>query len=311
MSGGRKKGNGVFWLNIIIQTVIGVLLITFLMLFINAVQKGFIYDNKKLILILAPILCGAVSIAALVFFLFNKKFFYKLLLLTEGYALLTAASLYLLNLAGLGDKFESIDKLRGFIASTGNNTKLIYVLIAYLQVVILPIPSIMAIGAGVAMFGPVYAVLLSYIGIYLGSLTAFFLGRIFGVRLVNWLLGKETVQKYLKLIKGKDTIVLTFMFLFPFFPDDALCFIAGISSMSGGYFVIMILIVRLITISFSAFSLNGNLIPYNTWWGISVWGIIFAVTVTCFIFMYKNGKKFEKWFGKLFKKKTRQAKGNK
>ena len=33
--------------------------------------------------------------------------------------------------------------------------------------------------------------------------------------MVSWIIGEKSLQKGLQLVKGKDTIVLTFMFLFP------------------------------------------------------------------------------------------------
>ena len=66
--------------------------------------------------------------------------------------------------------------------------------------------------------------------------------------------GKENLDKALKAVKGKDKAILTFMFLFPFFPDDILCFVSGLSSMSTGFFIIMITITRFISIFISCFA---------------------------------------------------------
>ncbi|MCQ2387847.1 MAG: hypothetical protein MJ066_05340, partial [Clostridia bacterium] len=61
-------------------------------------------------------------------------------------------------------------------------------------------------------------------------------------------------------------------------------------------FVIMIIITRLISIFTSAFSMNNNIIPYTTWWGILIWVLFFAFTVCMSILIYKKGDKIEKFF---------------
>ena len=78
------------------------------------------------------------------------------------------------------------------------------------------------------------------------------------------------------------------------------------NSASSQFFIIMTVITRLITISFTTFSLNNSFIPYNTWWGIVIWLIIFAITIYLVIFVTKNGKKIEKTFNKFLKNKRKK-----
>ena len=89
------------------------------------------------------------------------------------------------------------------------------------------------------------------------------------------------------------------MFILPLFPDDILCFIAGLSSMSWQYFVVMIVVSRLIGIAGTCYSVN--FIPFNTWWGILIWGILIAALVVAFIFLYKNMDAINNWFNKKFR----------
>ena len=177
----------------------------------------------------------------------------------------------------------------------------------FLQVVILPIPGFIAVGTGVALFGPLKTSIYALIGILLGSFVAFFIGRVLGYKVVKWIVGKDTLDKWLKSVKNKDKLVLTFMFLFPFFPDDVLCFIAGLSSMSTAYFFVMITLCRIISVVVASYSINGNIIPYTTWWGIALWILVFFVTVLITVYLYKNGDKIEK-IVKIVKKRFRRKK---
>ena len=193
--------------------------------------------------------------------------------------------------------------MRAYVASFGAWAAIIYIILNILQVVVLPIPGFVAVATGVALFGPHLATLYSFIGIIIGSFIGFFIGKYLGYKVVTWLVGKETLDKWLNAVKNKDRIVLTFMFLFPMFPDDVLCFVAGLSSMSTPDFMKLVTISRILTISVTSYSVNGSLIPYNTWWGLLIWAIIIIFTVIATILIYKNGDKIEQKFVKLFRKK--------
>jgi uncharacterized membrane protein YdjX (TVP38/TMEM64 family) len=210
-----------------------------------------------------------------------------------------------LKISGFLDRINSVEDFREYISSFGNYAVILFILIQFLQVIVLPIPSFITVGAGVLLFGALYGAIFSAIGIILGSVVAFIIGRFFGFKVAKWLVGEESLQKGLKSIRGKDKLILTFMFLFPFFPDDVLCFVAGITTVSATYFIIMICIVRVVTVFASSYSMNNSIIPYNTWWGILLWIVFFAATIVLTIIIYKYGEKIEK---AIFKKRKKQRK---
>lgn len=287
----------------VIIALLGAATIIFGVLYMDATNIPFIAGHKSLVITLFTVIIACISVAAIVFQLYDKTFVYKITVITLALLTLSAAVLYVIKVTGFWEKIGSIERLREYVASYGAFTVPIFILIQFLQVVVLPLPGFVTIGAGVALFGPFYGSLYSIIGIVSASIVAFFIGRIFGYKVASWLVGEESLKKGLKLVKGKDTIVLTFMFLFPFFPDDVLCFVAGLSSMSVGYYLIMITVTRTINIVVSAYSINGSIIPYVTWWGILIWAAIFVIVgVACYL-IYKHGEKIEAWFKRLFKKK--------
>ena len=96
------------------------------------------------------------------------------------------------------------------------------------------------------------------------------------------------------------------MFILPLFPDDILCFVTGLSTMSWRYFIVMQLIARAISVVATSYSVGGSIIPYTTWWGILLWILIGAAIIALFIVLYKKGDKIEKWFFGLFKPKKSQ-----
>ena len=177
---------------------------------------------------------------------------------------------------------------------------ILYVLLQYFQVILLPIPSVVSTVAGLALFGPLKTIFLSLIGIVAGSIAAFFIGRKLGYKAVAWIVGKETLDKWQKKLKGKDNLLLTVMFMLPMFPDDVLCFIAGLSSMSNRYFLVMIFIARIIGITGTCYSFD--IIPLNEWWGVLIWAILIAAILILVFLIYKNMDKINR-FAKRLKRK--------
>lgn len=267
-------------------------------------KEGFIAHNVSWLLALAGGLTLAYCLAAIVVSVKGKDTIYKVLF--SGYLLLIffLVLLFILQKTGFLDIFRDQELYREYLERAGIWMPLLYIVLQYLQVVILPIPGFVSTAAGVALFGPFKAMLCSLVGIILGSLTAFIIGRKVGYKAVAWIVGKEDLDKWLRKVRGKDNFILTTMFILPLFPDDMLCFVAGLSSMTWQYFVVMIVFSRLIGIAGTCYSVN--FIPFNTWWGILIWVILIAALITAFVFLYKNMDAINTWFTKKFRLKRRK-----
>lgn len=294
-------------LNIIIVLLLSVSVLIFTALYLNTFNFGFFYNNQKTILYITTACVCIVGIIAMIFSSLDNAFIYKLTIIVLSLMALILICLYFLKITGFLDRIDSVESLRNYVASFGYMAITIYVILNVLQVVILPIPGFIAVATGVALFGPLKTAVFSFLGIVIGSFIAFFTGRIFGSKVVEWLIGEKALLKWEKSIKNKDKLILTFMFLFPFFPDDILCFVAGLSSMSNGYFAVMIIICRIISVFTTAYSVSGNIIPFNTWWGLTLWGIIIILTIFLTVYLYKNGDKIDKFFKKLKGKRKTNA----
>ncbi len=266
-------------------------------------QSGFLAEYAAIITSTLVTFEILYCIAALIFLLLKKNIIFKFLLSGAVLAAILLLGLFLFQITGLLDKIDSIEDLRKMVESIGAWPQLVFVVIQILQVFLLPLPGVLTVGAGVAMFGEFEACLLSYIGIVIGSCIAFLIGRVVGYRAAAWLVGKESLDKWLLKIKGKDRRILTVMFLLPVFPDDILCVVAGLSTMSWRYFIVTQLIARAISVVATSYSLGGSIIPYNTWWGILLWILIAVAILALFIAIYKKGDKIEQWIFSLFSKR--------
>ena len=277
--------------------------IVFSILCIHTAKAPFFQKNALWLSIVASSVLSLICGLSVVSILAKKDVIYKFVLSIYVFLLFCLIFCYVLQKTGFFSVIKDSNSLRAYIERAGVWMPIFYIVLQYLQVVVLPIPSIVSTLAGVALFGAFRTVIYSLIGIILGSLTAFTIGRKLGNKAVSWIVGEETLQKWQKKLKGKDVLVLTLMFLLPLFPDDILCFIAGLSSISFGYFVGMIIISRIIAISATCYSIN--FIPINTWWGILVWGIIAVVFIVGFIIIYKRLDKIQAFISKKFTRRKK------
>lgn len=289
----------------IVLTLIGCVSVVFTALYVDTFESGFCHLYSTTITAVSVSIISVLTVLSITFLRYKKEIVYKILSLVVILVFLCITMLYVLKTTGLLDKFDTVEKFRLYIHSFGNSAVLLFVLIQFLQVVVLPIPAFITVGAGVLLFGPFWGALYSCLGIIAGSILAFFIGRIFGFKVAKWLVGEDNLKKGLKAVEGKDKLILTFMFLFPFFPDDILCFVAGITTMSKSFFIVMIIVTRIISVFASSYSMNNNIIPYDTWWGILVWILFFAFAFSIMMLVYKKGDKIEK---AIFNRKEKDSK---
>lgn len=231
----------------------------------------------------------------------QKETWYKSILSVYAFILFCLIVCFILQKTGFFAITQDMESLQNYLQTKGAWMPIVYIILQYLQVVILPIPSAVATAAGVALFGALKTFFYSLGGILLGTFTAFFIGRKLGAKAVEWMIGEDALKKWQKKIKGKDSLLLTLMFVLPFFPDDVLCFIAGLSSMSTAYFFVMIILSRIFSIATTCFFLN--IIPLNTWWGLAVWATIIVVVGVLFIILYKNTDAIQAWVERTFARK--------
>lgn len=209
---------------------------------------------------------------------------------------------FILKQTGWIGKFSNIQELKIIILSSGFWSYCVFVVLQFLQVTILPMPAMVTTIVGVIIFGPFISFLLSTLAILLGSIFAYYLGKLFGIKLLYWSIGKEKTKTFQdKMQKGKYIFFL--MMLFPFFPDDILCMLSGVLNMDFKFFLITNLITRPISLFCLCFISTGYIIPFHSW-GIFVWILIAIVILGTIIYSFKNKQKIEVFISKLNTKKN-------
>ena len=154
--------------------------------------------------------------------------------------------IYFINLG----VFKDLNALRGLVGDSIILGPIIFVFIQILQVVIPIIPGGISTAAGVLIFGPYAGFIYNYIGICIGSIIIFLLGRRYGKPFILSMISDKTYNKYIGWLDNQNRFEKLFalaIFL-PVAPDDALCLMAGLTNMSVKRYTLIILIAKPLSI---------------------------------------------------------------
>ena len=113
----------------------------------------------------------------------------------------------------------------------GEGSEWLFVAIQVLQVVIAPIPGQAAAFAGGFIFGFWKGWGLTTLGLVIGSLIAMTLARLLGISLVRKVVPESIIQRFDSVISDGGYMTFFMIFLLPALPDDAVCFLAGLTKL--------------------------------------------------------------------------------
>ncbi|MBR2969668.1 MAG: TVP38/TMEM64 family protein [Clostridia bacterium] len=203
---------------------------------------------------------------------------------------------------GLWEYVNSIEKIQSLVERGGVFSTLTFIILQILQTTILQIPSLIVTAAGAIIFGRWTAFLLSYFSIMVGSIIMFWIGRRFGRKFLVWFVGDDASEKWIKrLSNGKYLFFL--MMLFPLFPDDILCVVAGTTNISFNFFFWTNILARGIGIATTVFFASGEVIPFSGW-GLLIWGVIAVVVLILFYISVRYQDKIDEFIqGAFYKNK--------
>lgn len=188
--------------------------------------------------------------------------------------------------------------MESYIDRSAPYGQLFFFFIQLLSVILAPIPSNVTALAGAVLFGLWQSFFLTYGAVILGSFIMFCLARVLGRPFTDQFVSKKVSEKYLETIRSKQDVFLLLVFLFPFFPDDIICILAGLTTIPPLRFLIIALIARpwglLVASAVGSATIS---IPL---WGMILLGI---GGVAIFILALKYGDRFEERLLKKLKRK--------
>lgn len=125
--------------------------------------------------------------------------------------------------------FDNRGEMIDFVNSLGIFGPLAYILLQILQTIVAPIPGNLVGGIGGFLFGW-WGILYTTIGATIGATGVFWISRKFGRGLVEKVVAKDKLEKFDFIIGRKTAPLLFLIFLIPGLPDDAVCYIAGLTN---------------------------------------------------------------------------------
>src|SRR5215813_13369927 len=135
--------------------------------------------------------------------------------------------------------------LKETVRSWGWMAPIVFILIQALQVIISPIPGEITGPVGGALFGTTWGMIYSTIGLTVGTLVCFGLGRMWGEPLIRPWLSEHHWNKMNFIIEAEGAILCFILYLIPGFPKDIISYLFGMSPMPFGVFAVVSTIGRL------------------------------------------------------------------
>lgn len=194
-----------------------------------------------------------------------------------------------LSRSGFFAACTSPDALRAYIDRSAPYSQLVFFLVQFLSVVLAPIPSNLSAAAGGMLFGTWPAFFLTSVAVMAGSLLVFWLARTLGQGFSDRFVSRRLSERYQAAIRSKTSIFLVLAFLLPYFPDDILCILAGLTNLSFRRFATIALLTRPWGLLFAS-ALGGASFSVPLW-GFILIGLCGA---TLFALGLKYGDRVEK-----------------
>lgn len=216
-------------------------------------------------------------------------------------ALLVLLALYALQRSGFFARVQSVEDLQEMIASAGAWSGVAYFLLQMASVVLAPVPSNVSMMAGALVLGFWPAVILGVLAVLCGSMLVFLAARKLGRKAVQRFVDHGVMEKYLPVIEEKQDMFLFLTMLFPFFPDDVLCILAGVTSIPTTRFLLIMALARPWGLIVAAL-LGSGTISLPAW----AWAVIAVPLVIVFYFAMKYSAQIEHKLFELFKKISRK-----
>lgn len=182
--------------------------------------------------------------------------------------------------------------LKSFVLSYGEYAPLVFICLQALQVVFAPVPGEFTGFVGGLVFGTVKGLIFSTVGLTLGSVFAFLLSRVMGMRFVEKAVKREYIDSFNHFITHKGLGLVFVLYLIPGFPKDSLCYLLGLTQIGIFDFIVINVLGRLP--GTFMLSLQGNALRNSEY---RTFAILLFFTVFALLVLYVSRKKVGKLIG--------------
>lgn len=142
----------------------------------------------------------------------------------------------------------------------------VYLFLLILQVIVALIPGQALVFAAGYVFGFIPTLLVTIPTAVLSSQLAFFLARRFGKPIAYRLASQRVIDRWEEMSRNQGILFYFLAFNLPIFPSDAMCYVAGLGTISGLHFLVANFLGRLVSTIFTvAISAYGFNLPAWVW----------------------------------------------
>jgi uncharacterized membrane protein YdjX (TVP38/TMEM64 family) len=135
------------------------------------------------------------------------------------------------------------ERIRAIMNGAGSWAPILFISVQAVQVFLMLWPVPMEIAGGF-LFGLPWGLLYSALGLALGSVVAFLLGRWLERKFITRL-HPENMRRIRRLIKREGTLAAFLIFLIPGFPKDFVCYFLGATRLSLAFFLVVSTLLRI------------------------------------------------------------------
>jgi uncharacterized membrane protein YdjX (TVP38/TMEM64 family) len=170
------------------------------------------------------------------------------------------------------------ESLRAWLDQFGVFAPVVLVLVQAAQVIVAPVPGqVVALVAGYA-FGPVAGSAYSFVGVLLGSAIAFSLTKRFGRPAAERLLHEDILDRFDEFVDNVGLPGLFVFVLIPGLPDDAVCFLGGLTRWRLRTFLAVITVGRLPAYAVTVYA-GGELATGRVGFALALIGLVVVASV--------------------------------
>jgi uncharacterized membrane protein YdjX (TVP38/TMEM64 family) len=134
--------------------------------------------------------------------------------------------------------------VRSAVAGYGLLSPVLFVVVTAVGVVVAPVPGPAVALAGGYLFGWLGGTVYTMLGVTIGSAVALSLARRWGRPYVERVLTPAAIERFDGIVDAHGEAVLFLAFLLPGLPDDALCFLAGLTAIPLRRFLVLVVVAR-------------------------------------------------------------------
>ena len=172
------------------------------------------------------------------------------------------------------------ENLAGLFQAAGNWGPLIFILLEAAQVLTIFWPMPLEIAGGY-LFGLPLGVFFSTLGLTLGSVVAFLVGRWLASTYLPRLVHPDDLTQFQELMKREGTLAAFIIFLVPGVPKDFVSYLLGTTPLSLKFFVVAVTLVRLP--STILLNLQGVEVAHgHYWWSVGLMGFSYFLALLIF-----------------------------